>query len=134
MLKRFLLLMIALVIVVLMIRDFREDGRSGAGGGLKGGSELSGTYEYDANWHYSELRRYPIPDIHASVTFKNASECTYYQNGRFYDGRYFKTDEGYRLEINVSGSSGQVFTAEIVEDGIIMSGGIFYKHRFDKVQ
>ena len=84
-----------------------------------GKSSLSGKY-------LSEEKKY-------SVSFTSDSECTWYQDGMFFDGTYKKTDSGYQLEIAGDGFySNTVFNAEVDGDDLIISGGIVDQLRFTK--
>lgn len=83
------------------------------------GSGLSGTYT-------SENGKY-------SVEFTSGSECTWYQDGSFFNGTYEKTDDGYRLEIEGSGFySNTIFDAEKDGSDLIITGGTVDGQRFVK--
>jgi hypothetical protein len=86
---------------------------------LAGCGGLSGTYE-------SESGAY-------SIEFKGSSECTWYQDGSFFDGTYEKTDDGYRLEIVGGGLyTNTVFDAVEDQGDLIISGGSVDGERFIK--
>lgn len=84
-----------------------------------GNKKISGTYA-------SEDGQY-------SVEFSTDSQCTWYQDGSFFDGTYKKTDNGYQLEMVGEGFySNTVFTAEMDGDDLIISGGNVEQMRFIK--
>ena len=84
-----------------------------------GASTISGTYS-------SEDGKY-------SIEFSSDSECTWYQDGTFFNGTYKKTENGYQLEIVGKGLySNTVFSVDIDEDDIIVSGGKVEQERFTK--
>lgn len=80
---------------------------------------LSGTYT-------SENGKY-------SVEFTSGSECTWYQDGSFFNGTYEKTDDGYRLEIEGNGFYfNTIFDAEKDGSDLIITGGAVDGQRFVK--
>lgn len=84
-----------------------------------GKSKLSGSYSSDDGIY--------------SISFSSNSECTWYQDGKFFNGTYEKTDNGYQLEIEGEGFySNTVFTVEIDEDDLLITGGVIEKLRFKK--
>ena len=84
-----------------------------------GGNGLSGTY-------VSESGSY-------TVKFTSPTECTWYQDGSFFNGTYEKTDNGYRLEVLGGGFYGNT-VFELLKDGkdFIVTGGVVYGERFVK--
>ena len=83
------------------------------------GSKMSGTYA-------SEDGQY-------SIEFSSDSECTWYQDGSFFNGTYKKTDNGYQLEMIGEGLySNTVFTVEMDGEDLIISGGTVDQMRFVK--
>ncbi len=78
--------------------------------------------------------KYSTGDEKYSVSFTdNSDECTWYQDGMFFDGTYVKTEEGYQLEISGDGFySNTVFSAEVDGDALIITGGTVDKLRFTK--
>lgn len=85
------------------------------------GHKLSGKYK-------SESGRYEIQ-------FKNNGDCTWYQDGTFFEGTYEwdKDDKVYVLEITGSGFyMSTVFEAEPVKDGLIVTGGVVKGELFTK--
>ncbi|MDR2420828.1 MAG: hypothetical protein LBD49_01815 [Oscillospiraceae bacterium] len=72
---------------------------------------ISGTYESESGVY--------------TIKFTSSKECTWYQNGMFFNGTYEETDSGYSLEIVGSGTAANtVFIA--VKDGndLVVTGGI----------
>ena len=84
------------------------------------GNKLSGTYK-------SENGLY-------SIEFKSNGECTWYQDGSFFEGTYKVKDDSFQLDIQGNGFySNTVFTA--VEDDkntLIINGGIVNAEKFIK--
>lgn len=67
------------------------------------------------------------------INFNNDGSCTWYQDGKFFDGTYDKTDEGWQLEIKGDGFySNTVFSASEEESDLIISGGVVHNDRFIK--
>lgn len=67
------------------------------------------------------------------VEFKNNGTCTWYQDGVFFNGEYQKTDLGWQLNINGSGSyTNTVFEAKQAGRDLIINGGFVYGELFVK--
>ena len=76
-----------------------------------GTKTLSGTY-------VSESGRY-------TVEFKDDGLCTWYQDGKFFNGTFQNTETGWQLNITGSGLySNTVFTAEESGGNLIITGGV----------
>ena len=70
-----------------------------------------------------------------SVKFESNKECTWYQNNTFFDGKYYwdNDDDCYYLEIEGKGLyMSTIFTAEVVNDGLIIDGGTVDNELFQK--
>lgn len=68
-----------------------------------------------------------------SISFTSDSECTWYQDGKFFNGTYRKTDSGYQLEIEGNGLySNTVFNVEADGDDLIITGGVVDGLKFIK--
>ena len=82
-------------------------------------SSLSGTYESESGKYF--------------IKFSDSKECTWYEDGTFYNGTYEKTSEGYTLKM-----MGNLLVPntvfEAVKDGndLIITGGIVYGETFIK--
>lgn len=84
-----------------------------------GKSKLSGTYSSE--------------DAIYSINFTSNEECTWYQDGKFFNGTYEKIENGYQLEITGDGLySNTVFMAELDGDDLVITGGVVDQLRFIK--
>ncbi|MDE6846908.1 MAG: hypothetical protein K2J99_14260 [Lachnospiraceae bacterium] len=84
-----------------------------------GKSKVSGTYSSEDDTY--------------SISFTSNEECTWYQDGKFFNGTYEKIENGYQLEIMGDGFySNTVFTAEMDGDDLVITGGVVDKLRFIK--
>lgn len=107
--KRFICIVTVLSLVCLML----------TGCGAK--HKLSGKYE-------SESGRY-------EVKFELDGDCTWYQDGMFFEGNYYwdKDDEVYYLDIKGSGFySNTTFEAEPDGNDLIVTGGVVRGEVFSK--
>lgn len=83
------------------------------------GTSLSGLYSDEYNNY--------------SIQFEKDGSCTWYQDGLFFVGNYYKTDEGYQLDIMGSGLySNTSFYATTKDEGLEIRGGVIGTRLFTK--